>query len=323
MNTFYEFKINLSEEVINSSNINKEKLIGSVLPRILTKVFKNNERINNDLIKFDINEKYKSEISDDLLYIQLKNLTEELTIEYNKITKGFYETGDIFYPSEFRKLLDKCTDIRNELETVYPELKDYISNQTGKNVDYNFINVDYDFKVGTGVTHFKRFYHIEKFLTKNVRVNLIYSIAKETFYINEITYKFKEAQEILKDVESIMNRNEIFINELKSATIIPRYDKIQLSNKATKIKMVISFPNDDLIEDLKDELGLEDLTEKSSSKRMTVEFDGDNLNINAVEQSAQTIGEKGHLLEIVSKGKKMVPKVSVLSISNLGEKNDN
>lgn len=231
-------------------------------------------------------------------YDEVLELTKELRIMYNQVFESYLETKDVTYPSEFLKLTSICGVKRNQLENKYG----FLSLAEKLNDDYiiEINKLKTDRKIGTAITHLKKFYKIEYYVSKNDIKSLInseprvYFDEKKEHIIIDATSE-KRAINTAMLFEKQLNKTVNFTKKLGKVKILPIYNKIEIDGKVKSVTYETSFPNGprethNLLSDVKSVEG--DTKETTIKKRKGF------LDTVKVQEILNILGKMGYLISI-------------------------
>lgn len=264
----YLFKLNVQPHVLEKySGEQKIVLKNQLIPQMICFSFGTdlfsledcNPEMTDEELSFQIVRDYK-EILESQDYMQLLELTHELTLEYVRISRDFNRGRGIHYSQDYLDKHETAMELRRSVLDAYEELKPSQNEYSTSEID-NILENEYQFKimskVGTGIDHIRRVKRmalfLERFEEDSVEtIPIVYRFESEVLGIR--TKSQQEAALLHRVLERNINRSGN-LDKVGKVTINPIYESIILDideRNAKTIEIITTYPNnpDDELEDL-------------------------------------------------------------------------
>src|SRR5699024_4453228 len=174
---------------------------------------------------------------------------------------------------------------------------------TEEDID-DIIGIEFDGKVGTGITHLRKFYKIKRYLETHTEDNVLNSLNLEAYYnpkTEHILVKATTETAALNYVTALVrliNSNESANQHIGKININPIYESINLNDEYTEITYVIVYPNGNPPMDRHNFLKE---TEAKQVETKLVGADGKALRNEPIQNIVNTEGKKGYLKSLFAK----------------------
>ncbi len=311
------FKLNLQPNTIIDFKINGEfdYLINELVPTVLDHVI----GIKQENSLFELLPRKFDEDGFEEEYLKLKAITLKLHGLYKKILLNYKEDGEIHYTKEFLRLNENCMRVRSEFEKKYPSIKKAYNLINDEKMEEE-LNFEFDNKIGTGITHLRKFYKIKlyKEIFKKKSISLLnlkayYKPSTENIFVEAESES--DAIDYIIELENIINNNPYTSAQIGMININPIYDLISFDQeKYSEISFVIVYPNGN------PSLDRHNILKKSEAKELHTTLygaDGQPLKLESIEEELNEQAKKGYLKSIVvkgnSKGEKIIKKIKKIT----------
>ncbi|WP_449459880.1 hypothetical protein [Streptococcus suis] len=219
-----------------------------------------------------------------------------------EVVKYYKETGQILYSENFLSLTEECGNLRRKFESKYPNLQeaDLLSDRY---IDKKY-NLPIEFRVGTGITHLRRFYKIKEIIESNTvefftRDNLIFYYSSITEHIIIEADDENTSSIVANQIEEYLQKNKEIKNELGFVKIVPIYSEIIIEDESevSEIEYTVVYPNP--ISEEVDDVLLGTLRETGGEEQITKITNKNNLlDINTLLSKLLELANIGYLKNI-------------------------
>lgn len=306
--TYYFFKLNVQPNVLlkYKKNDSFQYLLEVAIPQAFESVLEVQE--HNSIFKL-IAEQNDDDF--DELFEDLESKTNKLCELYQEVLQNFRKKHNIHYSQKFLDLNERCMQARRSLEYKFPGIVKAFEVITDEAID-DIIGLEFDGKVGTGITHLRKFYKIKLYLETHTEDNILNSLNLEAYYnpktehilVNATTET--AALNYVTALVRLINSNESANQHIGKININPIYESITLNDEYTEITYVIVYPNGnppmDRYNFLKE-------TEAKQVETKLVGSDGKALRSEPIQDIVDTEGKKGYLKSLFAKGKQVFMKI--------------
>lgn len=307
------FKLNLQPAKLIEYINEREYLINSLIPNMLENVISLTTISNKDIYKITLE---TTDINNfDLSYNELLEETKKLLTLYKEVLEQYKKKKEIFYSKEFLNLNSRCSSKRRKLVKQYPILESAFNKYSDIVIDQE-IEVVLESKIGTGISHLRKFYKIRKYV-EEVGIKLEKSLDNHAYYrpkderilieieSEENENSIREARFYISYLESLINNSDKIVSKLGKVNINPIYESIILSDDYyTEISFSFVYPNGN------PSLDRHNILEAAEAKEAQFTIYGTDdrpLKKEAIENIVNEEGRKGYLKNIFSKkGKKIL-----------------
>ncbi|AIX04264.1 hypothetical protein POF63_02780 [Streptococcus agalactiae] len=307
----YLFKLNVQPHILKKFHNKISELKLQVIPNAIYNAYNDlfsNPVIEKDKLSLVIFQDYR-EITDSEEYVKLIKNTEEIAIEYKKITIEYKKGNGIHYNPDFLEKLEKAMNDRKLLVSKFIVLSQANSRYTSSQA-YEEIERLYDFnidsEIGKGLDHLRRVMKIILYLEEQLQngteeIDVNYSFAEEIITINNVT--IDEALASYKKIETKVNELKSDIGHIK---INPIYENVVLNTTENMrtIEIITTYPNGNTDDELDILLELPRITGSKESRTTLISSDTtDNKDfLEKIYDISYMPSKKGYLSDIRSNG---------------------
>src|SRR5699024_6460589 len=240
------FKLNVQPNILLKYEKNNE--IKHLLSYIIPLAFESVLQIKEHKSFFELIPDQEDEQEFRTLLDDLESKTNELYKLYEQILLHYRNHHEIHYSQKFLKLNDKCMNMRRFLENKYPGVTKAYKIIEDENIE-RYANIDVDSKVGTAITHLRKFHKIKFYIEKYKEDNIINSLNLKSYYnpnTEHILVNSKSetaAINYITALVNLLNNNSSAIEHIGKININPVYESISLDGEYNEINYVIVYPN--------------------------------------------------------------------------------
>lgn len=299
------------------------------------------EYLKNDLIVSTFDLLYQKELAHDGIYkiniitdsknvIEFRSEWELLSDKTSRHFKLYLEAIDyyninnqVLYSQEFLDLTEECGSLRRQFENKYKRLKE------SELLSDNFIEEKYDipieFRVGTGITHIRKFFKLKEVIESN-SIEFLTNNVLTFFYNSKTEHLLIESEDenksrvIAFQIQTRLQKNKDVIENLGFVKVTPIYKEINIEeDKITEIEYTVVYPNP-VSEEVDDELLSTLRSSGGDEQRTIIKAEGKSfLTIDTLSPKLQELANVGYLkdLSIKVRRKKDKFKLDVKSIFSL------
>lgn len=283
---FFVYKLNVGASIAKDITEDKiDYLKNSLVVNVFNEVFNSEDRVcileGGSLLKVKILVNSKNEETFLEEWGILENLTTKQQKLYEDVIKNYRETNQIYYSEEFLSLTKKCGDIRQQFEKDYPNLRGEIDLKSNRFIEKKF-SLPVEPKVGTGITHLRKFYKIKDIVEShstdffiNRELEFIYNPKTEHILIESENQDSSMIS--VEQIEHYLRNNEQIKRTLGDIKIIPVYSELEIKDYSviSEIEYTVVYPNpvservdDALLGTLRETVGEEQTTKISKLQRI-------------------------------------------------------
>ncbi|TQR19928.1 hypothetical protein [Psychrobacillus vulpis] len=320
---YFVFKLNVQPNTIVSfKNENEfEYLINKLIPAVLDHVIGIKQKEGFKETVYELIPELNNEVEFNERFIKLEDESSKLYELYKEILLKYKEKEEIFYSKKFLQLNDKCKRLRNEFEKKYPAIIKSYNLITDDKIDEEE-NFEFENKIGTGITHLRKFYKIKLYVDKNkkqlvnpLNLKAYYKPTKEHILVESKSEE--DALYYITALERIINNDSFAIGKIGKININPVYESITFEQKEyTEISFVIVYPNGN------PPLDRHNILKNSEAKELHTTLvgpDGQPLKLESLKAELNEQAKNGYLKSLVgkgvNKGKNIVKKIK--KVANL------
>lgn len=304
---YYVFKLNIQPNILvnYSEKDDFEYLVSTAIPNAFQSVLQVKEM--KGFFQLIVENQNNHNFFE--LFNQLEQLTEELIEKYNNVLLDYKENGEIYYSKDFLNLNDKCMRERKFIESVFSGVKKAYEVIHDDDID-SFYKLVTDNKVGTGITHIKKFYKIKRyideapFLITPLALNAYYNPKTEHILVE--TDSNDTALNYIDAFVNLVNDSKDVNEQIGKININPVYDSISLEGDYREISYTLVYPNGN------PPLDRHNILKNSGAKEIRsklVGSDGNPLIIEPVKAMLEEEAKKGYLKSLEVLGNKIFSKI--------------
>ena len=283
---FFVYKLNVGANIAKDITEDKiEYLKNSLVVNVLNEVFNSEDKVcsleGSTLLKVKILVNSKNEETFLEEWGILKRLTARQQKLYEDVIKNYREKNQIYYSEEFLSLTKECGDIRQQFEKDYPNLRGEIDLKSNRFIDKKF-SLPVEPKVGTGITHLRKFYKIKDIVESHsidffINKELEFSYNPKTEHILIESENQDSSIISVEQIEHFLRNNDQIKRKLGDVKIIPVYSEFEIKDYSaiSEIEYTVVYPNpvservdDALLGTLRKTVGEEQTTKISKLQRI-------------------------------------------------------
>lgn len=178
-----------------------------------------------------------------------------------------------------------------------------------------YAKIESDSKVGTGITHLRKFYKIKLYLEKYPQDNIINSLNLISYYNPHTEHVLVEslsdtaAQNYISALVDLVNGSKSATNHIGKININPIYDSISLEGEYSEISYIVVYPNGN---PPMDRYNILKNAEAKEAEYKLIGADGKPLKKEPVQEMLETEAKQGYLKSLTAKGKNIYKKIKTL-----------
>lgn len=283
---FFVYKLNVGANIAKDiTEYSIDYLKNSLVVDVLNEVLNLEDKVCNleesTLLKAKIPVNSKNEET----FLEEWGILEKLTARqqklYEDVIKNYREKNQIYYSEEFLSLTKKCGDIRQRFEKDYPNLKGEVDLKSNRFIDKKF-SLPVEPKVGTGITHLRKFYKIKDTVESHsidffINRELEFSYNPKTEHILIESENQDSSIISAEQIQHYLRNNNRIKEELGNIKIIPVYSEFEIKDYSSisEIEYTVVYPNpvservdDALLGTLRKTVGEEQTTKISKLQRI-------------------------------------------------------
>ncbi|WDU78843.1 hypothetical protein [Lysinibacillus sp. G01H] len=303
---YFVFKLNVQPNTIVSFKKENqfEYLINTLIPTVLDHVIGIKQKEGFKETVYELIPELNNEVEFNKKFLKLEEESNKLYKLYKEILLKYKEEGEIFYSKKFLTLNDKCKRLRIDLEKRYPAILKSYNLITDDKIDEEE-NFEFENKIGTGITHLRKFNKIKLYADKNkkqlvnpLNLKAYYKPTKEHILVESKSEE--DAIYYITALERIINNDSFTLGEIGKININPVYESISFEQKEyTEISFVIVYPNGN------PPLDRHNILKNSEAKELhttLIGADGQPLKLERVKDELNEQAKNGYLKSLVGKG---------------------
>ncbi|WP_316273870.1 hypothetical protein [Bacillus halotolerans] len=310
--SYIVFKLNVQPNILLNYKENNEikYLLSKVIPHAFQSVLQVKEY--NGL--YELIPEQNDEQDFHNLFKDLENNTVQLFNLYKQVLLNYKNKNEIHYSQEFLTLNETCMSTRRSLESKFPGIIKAYEVISDERVD-QYAKIEAESKVGTGITHLRKFYKIKLYLEKHKEDNVINSLNLKSYYnpntehiLVESTSEIAALNYISALVKLVNNSNDAN-RHIGKININPIYESISLEGEYSEISYVIVYPNGN---PPLDRFNILKEAEAKEVESKLLGADGKLLKNEPIQTFLENEAKQGYLKSVTSKGKNILKKIRVL-----------
>ncbi|MGG5180185.1 hypothetical protein ACQYAC_12710 [Bacillus sp. MM09(2025)] len=311
--SYFVFKLNIQPNILLKYKDNNE--IEYLLSRVIPLGFESVLQIKENKNLFELIPEKNDEQDFQNSFEDLEINTIKLFKLYNKVLSHYKEKHEIHYSQDFLNLNEICMSARRTLENKYPGIIKAYEVIEDEKID-QFENIETNSKVGTGITHLRKFYKIKFYLENYKENNVINTLNLRSFYNPRTEHILVEssseiaALNYISDLVKLVNSNSSANKHLGKININPIYDSISLEGEYSEISYVIVYPNGN------PPLDRHNILQEAEAKEVETKLlgaDGKPLNNPPIQQLLENEARQGYLKSVISKGRNIFKRIKTLT----------
>lgn len=310
--TYIVFKLNIQPNILLNYKENNEikYLLSKVIPHAFESVLQIKEC--NGLYELIPEQNDEQDFQD--LFKDLESNTVQLFNLYKQVLLNYKNKNEIHYSEEFLTLNETCMSSRRSLESKFPGIIKAYEVINDERVD-QYANIEAESKVGTGITHLRKFYKIKLYLEKYKEDNIINSLNLKSYYNPNTEHILVEstseiaALNYITALVKLVNNNRTANKHIGKININPIYESISLEGEYSEISYIIVYPNGN------PPLDRYNILKEAEAKEVESKLlgaDGKPLNNEPIQKYLEEEAKQGYLKSVASKGKNILKKIRVL-----------
>lgn len=303
---YFVFKLNVQPNIIVRFKKENEieYLINELIPMVLAHVIGTKEKEGFKETVYELTPELNNEKEFNERFLKLEKKSSELNEMYKEILLKYKEEEEIFYSKRFLELNDKCKKLRSDLEKRFPGIIRSYNLISDEKIEAEE-NFEFENKIGTGITHLRKFYKIKLYVDSNkkklinpLNLKAYYKPATEHILVES---KFEEdALDYITALERVINNDSFAKGKIGKININPVYETIIFEQEEyTEISFVIVYPNGN------PPLDRHNILRDSEAKEIHTTLlgaDGQPLKLESLEAELNREARKGYLKSLVGKG---------------------
>ncbi|WBX81498.1 hypothetical protein PD280_07305 [Virgibacillus salarius] len=313
--SYVVFKLNIQPDILlNYEKSNDlEYLLFDLIPLAFQNVLQVKIIENSSLYEL-IPQKTDEEVFKNF-FTELEEKTLKLFEFHKEVLSKYKRNHEIHYSQDFLNLNEVCMNERRALERKYPGIMKAYEIIADEEVDI-YARIDSDSKVGTGITHLRKFYKIKLYLEKYQQDNVINSLDMVAFYNPNTEHVLVRsisetaAQNYITALVDLVNGSRSANKHIGKININPIYESITLDGAYTEISYVIVYPNGN---PPLDRYNILKNAEAKEAEYKLIGADGRPLNKDPIQEILENEAKKGYLKSLKAKGTKIIKKIKTLS----------
>lgn len=314
--SYIVYKLNIQPDVLSkyAENNDKEYLLSEVIPS----VFENVMEIKKTEGLFEL---ITESVDEEIFKEQFKNLekkTLKLLKHYQNVLSEFKQKHAIHYSRNFLNLNEECMDKRRKLEYQFPGIKRAYELITDEEID-EYTQIVSDSKVGTGITHLRKFFKIELYLEQYKEENAINPLDLKAYYNPHTEHVLVKSISAIASwnyilaLVKLINQSSFAQERIGKININPIYESILLDQEYTEISYIIVYPNGNPPLDRHNILRESEAKEERTT---LVGTDGKPLKNEPIQMKLEKEAKDGYLKSVAVKGgvvSKILKRLSVIN----------
>lgn len=311
--SYLVFKLNVQPNVLLKYKENDE--IKYLLSEVIPLAFENVLQIKEHEGFFELIPDREDKQEFHKLFDNLENKTAELYRLYEQVLLHYRNKHEIHYSQNFLKLNEKCMSMRRFLENKYPGIIRAYEIIGDENIE-QYANIELDSKVGTAITHLRKFHKIKFYLKNYEEDNVINSLNLKSYYNPNTEHILVESESEIAALNyitalvNLLNSNSSAVEHIGKVNINPVYESILLEGEYSEISYVIVYPNGN---PPMDRYNILKEVEAKEIESKLVGADGKPLKNEPIQKILEGEAKKGYLKSVASKGKNIIKKIKTLT----------
>ncbi|URT70936.1 hypothetical protein [Cytobacillus firmus] len=309
---YFVFKINIQPDIL--LNYRKSNEVKYLLFEMIPLAFQNVLQVKESNGLYELIPDKTDEQTFQKLFIDLEEKTVELFEFHKQVLLQYKKNHDIHYSKDFLDLNETCMNKRRSLEKKYPGIMKAFELISDEEVDI-YANIESDSKVGTGITHLRKFYKIKLYLEKHRQDNVINSLDLIAYYnphTEHVLVKSSSetaAQNYITALVELVNGSRSANKHIGKININPIYESISLDGEYTEISYTIVYPNGN---PPLDRYNILKNAEAKEADYKLIGADGRPLKKEPIQEMLENEAKQGYLKSLTAKGKNIYKKIKTL-----------
>lgn len=244
--SYVVFKLNIQPDIL--LKYKKSNEIDYLLFDRVPLAFENVMQVEEKSGLFKLISQASDEQTFNTLFTDLESKTVRLFENYQQILSRYKKNNDIHYSKDFLSLNEECMSERRSLERKYPGISKAYELITDEEID-KYSKIESESKVGTGITHLRKFFKIKLYLEKYKDANVLNPLGLEAYYNPKTEHILVNsesetiAQNYIIALVNLVNENFHFTQHIGKININPIYESISFEGEYNEISFVIVYPN--------------------------------------------------------------------------------
>ncbi|PAE87228.1 hypothetical protein [Shouchella clausii] len=312
--SYVVFKLNIQPDILldykNSNEV--EYLLFNKIPLAFENVLQVEVNESNNL--YELIPLKTDEQTFQNLFRDLEEKTVKLFESHKQVLLQFKRNHEIHYSQDFLKLNEACMNKRRDIEKKYPGIMKAYEVIADEEVDI-YASIESDSKVGTGITHLRKFYKIKLYLEKYQQDNVINSLDLTAYYnphTEHVLVKSSSesaAKNYINALVELVNGSRSANKHIGKININPIYETISLDGEYTEISYVIVYPNGN---PPLDRYNILKNAEAKEAEFKLVGADGKPLNKEPIQEILENEAKKGYLKSLKARGENIFKKIKTI-----------
>ncbi|MGP4060245.1 hypothetical protein [Halobacillus sp. H74] len=310
--SYIVFKLNIQPDVL--LNYKKSNDVNYLLFKMIPLAFENVLHVKENKSLYELIPEKIDEETFQKLFMDLEERTVKLHEYYKQVLLQFKKNYNIHYSQDFLNQNENCMNQRRALERKYPGIMKAYELITDEEVDI-YANIESDNKVGTGITHLRKFHKIKLYLEKYPQDNALNSLNLIAYYNPHTEHVLVEsssetaAQNYIYALVDLVNGSKSANKHIGKININPIYESISLDGEYNEISYIVVYPNGN---PPLDRYNILKNAEAKEAEYKLIGADGKPLKKEPVQEMLENEAKQGYLKSLMAKGEKIYKKIKTL-----------